>query len=349
MGNDEGLTKDELNRLYYDYSPVSEFLREAVQKTQPHLLWFIFGIFLVQPVLLVSADQPLSELPVLGWHPGLAPLAVTTIGCSLLIYKFLLIQEHSLHSQPPFNTPEWISKQRIALLFLSVTFALTILIPLFHGMNIPEGKPASPFNDTFLQLSGLAVLLSYKYISKVLWDMLELTKNEFRAFGVMLLALAVVMISSLNFPMLSSVDLSLRQNAKMMVTSGLIIASLYVGVSRQLNSLRESYPEDTGSPQSRPLAILRESRLVSVGAGTIVGIGLPLAASVETARNAGVEYGDMLIIDHLITGYMSAVLGIVALVWFYLVLTVVIAALLGVTGILGRVTVRFHSRLQEFK
>lgn len=349
MGHDRGLTKDEKFRFWFNYSPIEEFFKETAQKVQSHLLWFLFGVFLVQPVLVVSADQPLSELPVLGWHPGLAPLVVTTIGCSLLVYKFLLIQENSLHSQPAFSTPEWVSKQRIALLFLSVVFALTILVPLFYAMNIPEGEPASPFSDTFLQISALSALLSYKYISKFLWDILEPSKQEFRVFGLLLLTLAVIMIATLNLPIFTSVDFSLRQNAKMILTSGLIISSLYVGISRQLNGFRDSYPEDTGDPQSRPLAIIRESRLVSVIAGTIVGIGLPLAASVQTARDAGVDYGEMLIIEHLMIGYMSAILGIVALVWVYLTISVVIAILVGIIDVLGRLSIGLRTRLQEFK
>jgi len=347
MGNDTDLTKDEIHRLYFNYSPVGEFLKETARKYQSHLLWFILGIFLVQPVLIASTDRSLSELVIIGWYPGLAPLAVTTIGCSILIYKFLLIQEYSLHSQPPFNTPSWIKKQRIALILLSIVFSLTILIPLFYGMNIPEGKPASPFSDTFLQISTLSAVLCYKYVSKILWDVLEPSKHMFRAMGILLLALAAIMILLLNIPIFSNVDISPRQNTKLLFTSGVTIMLLYLGISSQLNKFRDSYPEDAGKPQSRLLSIIRESRLVSIGAGAIVGVGLPLAASVHTVQSAGLDYRGMPVTEHLIIGYMNAILGVVALIWAILTMTLVIAILFGCMIVIERIVKRLQNRLKN--
>lgn len=248
--------------------------------------WFAVGGILAQLLFVPYWNTEISAVPMLGAELyGISVLAVV-VGLAVVLLQVFCT--HETHHHEVFASPAEITRIRAGFPVIATTLALTLTLPAVAS-STEYPVLALPYTAVYGALGGLSVALGIEYVSKIAWDYTKPTVPSFTRLAVAVLV-ALGSASFLGSSLLGPAD-SLVERAGVMiagVAAGAVVWLWFVH-HYELWQRRESDEREYNHSDSRAYAVFRESSLLSVFAGLVVGSGLPIVFGVQRLARSGVS------------------------------------------------------------
>lgn len=279
--------------------------------------WFLLGAVLAQLLFVPYWDAELSAVPVLRSGIHLLPVLAVVGGLATLVLQGLCT--HETYHHEVFASPAAVTRVRLGFPVIALTAALTLTLP---AVAFSPGYPrlTAPYIAAYAGLSGLSLALGIEYGSKIVWDYTKPTEPSFTRLGAAG-GLVLIAVVGLGFHVL-------EPDGSVLERLAVTIAALAPGAvgwlwfthHYELWQRRETDSRDYDEPSALAYTFVRDSRGVSVLAGLVFGVGLPVVFGVHRLATSGVDperasvalvYADG-IVDALVYGG-TALVGIVVL------------------------------------